>query len=106
MSADNWRSCPRCALEKSQEATKAEEKAKKSYGKVSAEKFMELLAAAKTVRAESDAYEDAESKHTFREDYQVGVNIDGVFSVSYSGKCNQCSYSVAFSEKKTFPPEK
>lgn len=106
MSADNWRACPRCAAEKSQEAAKAEEKAKKSYGKVSAEKFMELLAAAKTVRVEADGYEDNESKHTFREDYQIGVNIDGVFSVSYSGGCSQCSYSVAFSEKRTFPPEK
>lgn len=53
MSADNWRACPRCAAAKKQEAAKIEEKAKKSYGKVHAERFMELLEEAKAHKAKA-----------------------------------------------------
>lgn len=106
MSADNWRACPRCAAAKKAEAANIEEKAKKSYGKVSAEKFVELLEEAKALVAKAEAFEDVESNHTFREDYQIGTSIDGVFSVSYSGSCNACGYSTQHSHKQAFPLEK
>lgn len=34
--------------------------------------------------------------HTFREDYEIGMNTDGSFVVIYSGRCTECDLRHEF----------
>jgi hypothetical protein len=100
MGADRWSICPKCKRVANESRDKAIRKAKASYGKVTEEVYREAIeAAGKPVCL----------KETFREDYQQGMDDDGTYSVSYSGRCLHCGFSheytfsqdVLKSEKQT-----
>lgn len=105
MAADNWRACPGCAEKKRRGAKKAQEKARRSYGKVSAEKYEQLLEAAKKQTDEVENLEFAEKAHTFREDYEIRTDIDGTFTVDYTGSCTSCGYRVNYKHEMFVDPE-
>lgn len=102
MAADNWRGCPGCAAKKREGAKKAHEKARRSYGKVSVEKYEQLLEAA---RKQANDVEFVEENRTFREDYEIRTNIDGSFLVDYSGSCVSCGYRVSYKHEMFVDPE-
>lgn len=105
MAADNWRACPGCAFKKRQEAKRLKEKARKSYGKVSAEEYEELLKSAKTVEDAVENFEYVERNHTFREDHEIRTDIDGSFRVDYSGSCTSCGYRVNYKHEIFVDPK-
>jgi hypothetical protein len=83
MSADNWAVCPVC-LGEALDAKAADNKvAKDAYGEAPIEEFLLLKARAELPVA-------MESLRTFREDYEIGMCDDGMFSVTYRGGCNTC----------------
>ena len=79
MSADNWGICPKCK-------ETAEKNIASAYGKVSEEEYLATLNKRKEV----------ENETTLREDYEVGVDIDGEFSVSYSCHCSKCGFKFEY----------
>lgn len=89
MSANNWATCPRCVKRlQAEEDAKAEALAA-SYGKVSADEYDRL-------KAELRATATAETKYELREDYSLGVQPDGKFSVSYHARCSACDFRFSF----------
>lgn len=79
MSADNWGVCPKCK-------ETAEKNITSAYGKVSEEEYLATLNKRKQI----------ENDLTLREDYEVGVDIDGEFSVSYSCHCLKCGFKFDY----------
>ena len=79
MSADNWGVCPKCK-------ETAEKNITSAYGKVSEEEYLAALNERKQI----------ENNLTLREDYEVGVDIDGEFSVSYSCHCSKCGFKFDY----------
>lgn len=87
MSADRWGVCPQCKLDAEKEAADRRATAEQSYGKVSAAKYAQLLAAAdKPVELEDE----------FREDYEIYTTEDFRFVVSYRGGCEKCNFEVTY----------
>ena len=94
MSADNWAICPRCKAKKDVEAETRVKAAQDAYGKVSAEKYTQLLDAAKAPVAYGNS---------LREDYRLGIDEDGDFTVSYRGSCRDCGFSHEFKHEEQVP---
>lgn len=87
MSADNWAYCPQCAVDVKEAQAARLTKAEQSYGKVPPADYMRLLESAKVV---------PELDQTFREDYELGVQKDGTFFLSYSGACTLCKCAFTY----------
>ena len=67
-----------------------------TYGKKDSQTFID-----EAQQLELDAREPlAES---FREDYEIGTELDGRFFVNYYGLCEGCGYKVEFKQEKQFP---
>jgi len=89
MSADNWAQCPKCEVLEIKRTVALDETIKQAYGRVSSEKYLELLQ--KQQSPEPLGY-------TLREDYEIGIH-GGEFVVSYGGRCNNCSFEYSFNHK-------
>jgi hypothetical protein len=89
MSASNWRICPNCArLASAKDRTKQQELLA-VYGKVSQAKFETLFKeCAKGPMQVGEA--------NLREDYEVGVNLDGEFSILYTCYCEVCKFGFEY----------
>jgi hypothetical protein len=77
MSADNWAECPKCKLIKASETSE--------YGKVSEAEYLTQ----QKQRAAATTY-------TLREDYELGVDTNGVFDVSYQCNCSVCHWEFTY----------
>lgn len=87
MSASNWQQCPRCLKEAHLEKGAREKKAEEAYGKASPAEYNLLIKeAAKPVKTED----------TLREDWELGVNSDGLFEVSYYCSCERCGFKYQY----------
>ena len=96
MSANNWRVCP-CCLKRQEEAkAQALAHAERQYGKVPAAEYLALLDKAKATDSPGD---------TLREDWQIGLNEDGAFFVSYRGYCERCGFEFRFKHDEQVPLE-
>lgn len=95
MSADNWGKCPKCKQAKDASRLAAIDAVRKKYGKIPSEDYDELMAGAMAVPEESDADQD-----TLREDYEIGTNSNGKFSVGYSCHCRRCKFSFQFKHEE------
>lgn len=89
MSADNWTTCPRCKRKHDEKLAADRAKLDKSYGKVPAANYMADLKA-------MELRERAEMPNTLREDYELGTNEDGTFSVNYRCSCSTCDFRYSF----------
>ena len=92
MSADNWCICPVCK----QKTDKANEDrlllAAEQYGKIPAKQYIAVAKAAaipKTI------------EETFREDFDIGIDDEGTFSVSYRGACQDCNAEFTYRFENT-----
>ena len=92
MGADNWATCPKCLKAAQDRKDKEIKKADDSYGKIPADAYLKLREAA-AVPVLID--------QTFREDYEIGIDKEGGFYVSYSGSCAKCGlkYSHKYTEQ-------
>lgn len=86
MSADNWAICPKCKQKRLDDIERKQEQVQKSYGKVSAIEYSRMLT---EVNRLSDA---TKLPHNLREDYELGIDEDGTFSVSYEAGCRICGF--------------
>jgi hypothetical protein len=98
MSADNWATCPSC---RATATTAFETKAKAvnaSYGKVSPAEYMQA------VKALANAPELIPNE-TLREDYELGIDPEGEFEVTYRAYCSVCSFNYKFHYSFQIPPD-
>ena len=91
MSADNWTTCPKCQIEVEAKTWKRVKKANEAYGKVDAAEYLRLL---------NHANEPIPEELSLREDYELGMGADGIFSVGYSCSCRQCGFSFTFKHEE------
>jgi|GEM_PF-4133884 len=93
MSADNWALCPRCKERDIERLRTAVEMVKKSYGKVPEEEYMQM----KEDLAKADPGNATDP--TLREDYEIGIGKDGMFSITFRASC-KCGFRFTFSFKE------
>lgn len=88
MSADNWMICPNCRQKLNAERDKQIADVGALYGKIPAEEYI--------TKAQEVALPRLLAKETFREDYEIGISANGVFSVSYRGGCDVCHAAYSY----------
>jgi hypothetical protein len=95
MSARNWTHCPRC-LQKHTEFRDAEIRiAKALYGVVEPDEYAAAMQSAEAIPERPEP--------SFRENWEIGIESDGFFSVSYGGNCTKCDYSHEFEHTEDVP---
>lgn len=82
MSADNWAICPKC-----KKALKKEPKT--AYGEATEAEYLESI-----------KERDDQLFYSLREDYTLGINEEGEFSVYYGAHCEVCGFKYEFSHKE------
>ena len=87
MSADNWDICPRCKVAVDKAATHKRLAASRAYGKVAVDEWMTLQA---------EASKPSELEQTLREYYEIGVDQNGEFYVSYRAACKPCGFQFTY----------
>lgn len=87
MSANNWRTCPKCRQVQEANRKARINDARNAYGKAPIEKFTAMLDAAN---------EQPELEESMRENYQLGVGSDGKFYVDYRASCENCDFEFSF----------
>lgn len=93
MSANNWTGCPKCVAKFEEAKAKALRDAEASYGKVSPDEYRRLIAQAEAGKRE-------EPEDTMREDYEIGMEASGHFSVGYSASCTACGFRFRFKHER------
>lgn len=93
MSADRWSVCPRCVKVAEAKREAAFKKAKEAYGKVDADKYLEMLR-----KAEGIETDPRRMTRSLREDYGQGLS-GGVYQVSYRCYCNECGWSWEYEQQ-------
>jgi hypothetical protein len=92
MSADNYEICPGCKEKQATKKKKLLDKAQKAYGKVSPEKYLEMI---------HDANNQPPLEYTLREDYDIGIsNGEMKFTIEYRASCKICSFSFSYESTK------
>ena len=86
MSADTWRTCPKCVDEIMRDHERQVAAVRDLYGKIPADDY---------VRKIRDAECAPSIEETFREDYEIGL-WDTELHVHYRGACTECDFSVEF----------
>lgn len=98
MSADNWGVCPKCNEKWEAETEAMSARVEEAYGKVPPEEYIRIL-------SEYEARKTLDEMDTreLREDYELGINEDGLFYVIYSGDCS-CGFHFKYRyEQKVYP---
>ena len=88
MSADNWTTCLKCKSKKENDTKKAKLKVEASYGKVTSSEYLSLI---NDISNKKD-----EKEMTLREDYEIGIDAFGTFSVNYSASCTKCKFKYSY----------
>jgi hypothetical protein len=91
MSANNWTVCPKCKAEAKRMHAEKEATLAKSYGKVPAETWLAMQAEVATVHA---------LEETLREGWDLGVDEEGRFYVSYRCSCDACNFTFTFKQER------
>lgn len=90
MSADNWTICPRCKIKREAACEKERARIQKLYGKVSAEEYVDAV---------SNPKFPPEVGQTLREDYRIGVDEYGEWSMVYRCSCKECGFRFEREDK-------
>lgn len=102
MSADNWACCPRCTDARIAAVEELERKMDEAYGKVDREAYKALEDAFAEAERVVERWQEDDSHHTFREDYEIYGATEGVIRVGYKGACTECGLSVRFTHEESF----
>lgn len=84
MSAKNWRVCPKCFKRDNDARDKRIADTKKLYGRVTADEYRDLIKVAEAT---------IDRKESMREDYEIGIDEDGLFYVDYRASCEWCGFT-------------
>ena len=87
MSANNWRTCPRCMKQALETKDRLQKQATESYGKIPVDEYVKFQKAAER---------DISLEETLREDYEIGIDVTGDFSASYRAHCSSCGFKYEF----------
>ena len=91
MSADNWRECPRCALQNGAAYAQALSQLKSSYGKIPVD---EWLKAKDRVSKLDIGHNDVDTN--FCENYEFYWVNNTTVIAEYRGECKDCGFRVSF----------
>ena len=91
MGADNWAICPVCRVAAIKAREKLYARADSAYGKKSQDEYVVLRA---------EAEKPVKLEQTLREDYGLGVGIDGRFGVSYRAHCTACQFAFEYKHEE------
>lgn len=91
MSADNWTTCPRCALIKQDEIAAMDADIARAYGSTPIQDFDRLRSVRDSLIAEQQ-----DPERTLREDYEFYGIDEGLFHVDYSARCTKCGFGHTF----------
>lgn len=87
MGADHWAICPKCNAANLAAKEKQQLDAGAAYGKVTRAEYLKMLETANA---------PVETKETLREDYEIGVDKNGVFEVAYGCSCSECNFKFHY----------
>ncbi len=90
MSANNWTECPKCKRDKAANIKKLKSRHATEYGKIPLAEYQKIGEQITDLESESDGGE------TLREDYEIWINKDGVFTVDYGCSCDRCKFKFSF----------
>ena len=96
MGADNWAACPKCKFKKENAVIEARLQVEKSYGKVTSDKFLSLI-------NDISNKENEEQEKTLREDYEIGMDEYGSFSINYRASCSECQFKYNYDYTVSIP---
>lgn len=99
MSANRYRQCPMCKLTNAGKAEKLQDDLKSKYGVISANEWITL-----SQEIEQRCKKLLTGDDNLREDWEIGVDASGQFSVDYLCSCEICDFEYAFkhTEPATF----
>lgn len=89
MSANNWVICPRCKITRAEQVSKRLKEMQEQYGKIEQEEFIKL-------RQEVIDFAGEPIENKLREDWYIGTDSDGEFSVDYYCSCQTCGFNHTF----------
>lgn len=93
MSADRWKKCPVCAVNKEKDVLKLRSQVNHEYGKLSQEHWLEL-------KKEVDEFASTPLEETLREDFEIGLNEDGWLDIYYTCSCHICGTTRKYEKKE------
>jgi|ERR1700724_4668678 len=97
MSANNWTVCPACRKKQIEEKEAKLIELGEAYGKMLPKDYLKLLKEAEKPVCQED---------NMREDYQLGIDEDGEFEISYRASCQDCNFSFSYKHKEQVKLEK
>lgn len=89
MSADNWMVCPRCKAEDAAARQRHEHLIGEKYGQISQMQYAKLC---------QDLKDWPKVPDEMREDWELGMDEDGTFYVSYRCECQACGFAHYFKQ--------
>lgn len=97
MSADNWAICPKCKSNREIMIKALRETVSASYGKATQDKFLAQM-------RDIANKETEEQEKTLREDYEMGMDEFGSFSIDYRAICSKCGFKYSYDYVASIPP--
>jgi hypothetical protein len=96
VSARNWTHCPRCLKRHTKFRDGEIRIAKNLYGVIDADEYAAAMQSA-------EAIPELPEGPSFRENWEIGIESDGWFVITYSGNCTKCDYSHEFKHSDDVP---
>ncbi len=89
MSADNWAICPKCKKIQEKKADENIKMVAAAYGKVPEDEYLKM---------KKELLNPPKQEDSLREDYELGIDDEGTFSISYSAYCSECGFKFLFEQ--------
>lgn len=88
MSADRWSVCPKCKRNAEDLQEEKLRLAEQSYGKVDRNEYLRLL---------READRDEVLDETLRQDWEIRIDEEETFSISFGCSCSVCGFEFSYS---------
>ncbi len=95
MSADNWAVCPNCRRNAESKYIQEEVLLEENYGKIPATEYAKLL-----TQHQANSVQKILGDNTLREDYRIGIDKNGVFTVGYISCCDKCGLTWKYNHSE------
>ena len=94
MGADNWGKCPQCIKLHNEEVKADHEALMAAYGDIDAGEFARIM------RELDIKTNNGVMSNTLRENYELHMSADGVFTIDYRASCKTCGFSYKYNESE------
>lgn len=91
MSANNWAICPVCKKNQKKKVVIAAKRVAAAYGNVTEDKYLEM---------KESLSSQPKLENSLREDYELLIDEEGLFSVSYRAICKVCGFNFVYEYQK------